>query len=247
MRTVTDYLTRSLAIGLLLLATACSTVRTPSPADPFEGFNRSVDTFNQKLDVYALQPVARTYVSIVPDVVRAGVGNFFSNIGDVLVGLNNLLQGKPAAAASDFGRFAVNSTIGVLGLFDVATDMGLRKNNEDFGQTLGRWGAGSGPYLVLPLFGPSSVRDALGFAVDRQVDVVSNIDDVATRNALSAGRIVQRRSDLLEVTDSVEGMALDSYSFIRDAYLANRRNRVYDGDPPVEKMINDPDDPDAPQ
>lgn len=242
-----SYLSRYMAITVLVVLSACSTVRSPSPADPFEGFNRSVDAFNQQLDTYAVRPVAKAYVAVLPEVVRMGVSNFFGNIGDVLIGLNNLLQGKPVAAASDFGRFAINTTIGVVGLFDVATDMGLKKHNEDFGQTLGRWGLGSGPYLVLPLFGPSSVRDAAGFFVDINVDPVVSIDDTTTRNAVAGLRVTNRRADLLELTDSVEGVALDSYSFVRDAYLANRRNRVYDGDPPPEKFIDETGEPDAPK
>lgn len=236
-----------MAVLLLSAVTACSTVRAPSPADPFEGFNRAVDTFNQKADTYALKPVARAYVAVVPELVRTGISNFFGNLGDVVIGMNSLLQGKPGNAASDFGRVAINSTIGVLGLFDVATDMGLRKNDEDFGQTLGRWGTASGPYLVLPLLGPSTVRDAVGFVVDLQVDVVANTSDTATRNVLAGTRVVNRRADLLELSDSLEGVALDSYAFVRDAYLANRRNRVYDGDPPLEKLIDETGEPDAPK
>lgn len=236
----------ALMLVVLLAVTACSAVKAPSKADPFESFNRSMDAFNQQVDNLAVKPVARAYLAVVPEVVRMGVSNFFSNLADVLVGLNNLLQGKPTAAASDFGRVAINSTIGVLGLFDVASDMGLKKNNEDFGQTLGKWGAGPGPYLVLPLFGPSSVRDAFGVIVDRQADITVQIDDVSTRNGLFAARLVNRRAELLDLTDSVEGVALDPYAFVRDAYLANRRNRVYDGDPPNE-FVPDEEDADAPR
>lgn len=238
-----SHLLRFLTVFTLVVLSACSTVRAPSPADPFEGFNRSVDAFNQQLDTYAVRPIAKTYVAVVPELVRMGVSNFFGNIADILIGVNNLLQGKPVAAATDFGRFAVNTTIGVVGLFDVATDMGLKKHSEDFGQTLGRWGLGSGPYLVLPLFGPSSVRDAVGFVVDINIDPVSGINDPATRNAVAGLRVTNRRADLLELTDSVEGVALDSYSFVRDAYLANRRNRVYDGDPPPEKFVDETGEP----
>lgn len=234
------------AFSLILLMGACSTVRSPSPADPFEGFNRSVDVFNRNVDTYALKPVAKGYLAVVPEPIRQGVSNFFSNIGDVIVAINNLLQGKPKSAASDIGRFAVNSTIGVLGLFDVATDMGLKKHDEDFGQTLGYWGVGPGPYLVLPFFGPSNVRDGLGFVVDRQTDIASNLPDVSTRNTLFGTRIVNRRAELLDISESVEGVAFDPYSFVRDAYLANRRNRVFDGDPPMEKMLDDYDDPERP-
>jgi len=239
-------LSRWLMVSIVVAALgACSTVRSPSPADPFEGFNRSVDMFNQKLDTYAAKPVARAYVAVVPELVRQGVSNFFGNLGDIIIGLNSLLQGKPGNAASDFGRFAINTTIGVFGLFDVATDMGLRKNDEDFGQTLGRWGAPSGPYLVLPLFGPSTVRDAVGFAVDLQVDAVAQTANDDVRLGLAGTRVINRRSELLEFSDSLEGVALDPYAFVRDAYLANRRNRVFDGDPPAEKLIDETEDPDA--
>ncbi|MCE2679273.1 MAG: VacJ family lipoprotein [Burkholderiales bacterium] len=220
----------------------CSTVRAPSPADPYEGFNRSVDAFNQRLDQFLIKPVARSYVSVVPEVARTGVNNFFSNIGDVLTSVNNLLQGKPKAAASDLGRFVINSTVGVLGFFDVASDVGLNKHSEDFGQTLGRWGINSGPYLVLPLFGPSSTRDAVGFVLTTQTDPVSLVDNVATRNALTGTRLVDRRAELLELTDSIEGVSLDAYAFVRDAYLARRRNQVYDGDPPPEKFVDEVED-----
>ncbi len=220
----------------------CSTVRAPSPADPYEGFNRSVDAFNQRLDQVLIKPVARSYVSVVPEVARTGVNNFFSNIGDVLTSVNNLLQGKPKAAASDLGRFVINSTVGVLGLFDVASDVGLNKHSEDFGQTLGRWGVNAGPYLVLPLFGPSSARDAAGFVLTTQIDPVSQIDNAATRNALTGTRLVDRRAELLELTDSIEGVSLDAYAFVRDAYLARRRNQVYDGDPPPEKFVDEVED-----
>jgi phospholipid-binding lipoprotein MlaA len=233
---------RLFAILVMSSAVGCATVRAPSPADPYEGFNRSVDAFNQRLDQLIIKPVARSYVTVVPELARTGVSNFFSNIGDVLSSVNNLLQGKPKDAASDIGRFAINTTIGVLGLFDVASDAGLNKHSEDFGQTLGRWGLNSGPYLVLPLFGPSSARDAVGFLVTSQVDPISQVDNVATRNALTGTRLVDRRAELLELTDSIEGVSLDAYAFVRDAYLARRRNQVYDGDPPPEKFVDEVED-----
>jgi phospholipid-binding lipoprotein MlaA len=230
---------RLLAMVLLSLSVGCSTVRAPSPADPFEGFNRSVDTLNQKLDKFILKPVAQTYVAVLPGFMRQGVNNFFDNIADAITSVNNLLQAKPKEAASDAARVLINTTVGVLGLFDVATDMGFQRHDEDFGQTFGRWGVGPGPYLVLPFYGPSTVRDAAGLIVNFQVDPVSNLDDNTTRNALSGGRIVDRRAELLDLSDSLEGVALDNYAFVRDAFLARRRSKVYDGDPPPEKFLDE--------
>ena len=165
-----------MCMGIALMAGCATTQQTERVAkiDPFESVNRAVFTFNENADEYVIKPVAEAYQFVLPDFVRTGVTNFFSNIGDVFVAVNNLLQGKPGNAANDIGRFLVNSTIGILGLFDVATDAGLEKNKEDFGQTLGVWGVPSGPYVVLPLFGPSSVRDTAGLALDIKTDFILN-------------------------------------------------------------------------
>ncbi len=149
-----------LAGAVLVYGTACTSMRAPSEADPLEGLNRSVDGFNQVVDQVAVKPLAKGYNAITPPEVQTVIGNFFSNLDDVAVAVNNLLQGKPKAAGSDLARFAINTTIGIVGLADPATELGFLKNDEDFGQTLGVWGVGSGPYLVLPFFGPSSLRDA---------------------------------------------------------------------------------------
>jgi len=174
---------------------------------------------------------------VLPDFARKGISNFFSNIGDVIVALNNLLQGKFTNAISDVGRIAVNTTVGLLGLIDVASEMGLEKHDEDFGQTLGYWGLGSGPYLVLPLLGPSSVRDTFGLAGDWKTNPLTYVDPDRDRNALYGLSIISRRSELLEASDILATAALDPYEFVRDGYLQRRRNLVYDGNPPDENGV----------
>jgi phospholipid-binding lipoprotein MlaA len=170
----------------------------------------------------------------MPAFVRTGVANFFGNIADVFIAVNNLLQGKPAEAASDAGRFIFNSTFGILGIFDVASEAGLEKHEEDFGQTFGRWGAGPGAYLVVPVFGPRDVRDAAGLVLDMATDPVGQVSNVPTRNTLSAVRLVSGRAALLPADKVIEEAALDKYSYVRDAYLQRRRNLVHDGNPPRE-------------
>ncbi len=208
---------------------------TGNPQDPIEPINRGIYQFNDGLDKAVLKPVAEVYRDALPQFVRTGVSNFFSNINDVLVALNNLLQGKIQDAVSDAGRVVVNSTAGILGVIDVATEIGLEKHNEDFGQTLGRWGFGDGPYLVLPFFGPSNLRDALARLVDYRIDPITYVDPSRDRNQLWLARIINRRAELLDTSKILETAALDPYEFVRDAYLQRRRNLVYDGSPPPEK------------
>jgi phospholipid-binding lipoprotein MlaA len=184
-----------------------------------------------------VKPAAEIYRGLVPEIVRTGISNFFSNINDVIVALNNLLQGKFEQAVSDVVRVVINTTVGVLGAIDVATEIGLEKHNEDFGQTLGYWGFGSGPYLVLPILGPSSLRDSVGLFVDVKTDPKSYVDPVRDRNALYALYFVSRRSELLDAGRLLEVAALDPYEFLRDAYLQRRRNLVYDGAAPDEDEI----------
>ena len=215
------------------LAGGCAT--TGDPRDPLEPINRGIFTFNEAVDTTVLKPAAELYSGLVPRVVRTGVSNVFANINDVIIALNNLLQGKFGDAAYDTGRIVVNTTVGLLGIFDVATDLGLEKHNEDFGQTLGYWGAGDGPYLVLPIFGPSNVRDAFGLAVDILTDPLTYVEGTRERNIIWGGRAVNRRSELLDATTILETAALDKYVFLRDAYLQRRRNLIYDGKPPKEK------------
>jgi len=224
-----------LALWFLLLS-GCA---TNDPRDPLEPMNRVVYKFNDGLDKVVIKPVARVYKTVLPQFVRTGVTNFFNNLYDVLVALNNLLQGKLPEASSDVGRVAVNTTVGIGGLIDVATKIGLEKHDEDFGQTLGRWRINDGPYLQIPLFGPSSFRDGLGRFVDFKLDPIYWLwyHDVATRNSLWALDIVNTRANLLDATELLQNAALDPYEFQRDAYLQRRRSQVYDGNPPPDKNM----------
>lgn len=203
------------------------------PRDPLEPANRVIHSFNDVVDKVALKPLASGYMAITPAPVRNGVRNFYSNLDDVTVFANNLLQFKGEQASSDFLRIAFNTTFGLFGLLDVASEMGLKKHNEDFGQTLGRWGIHSGPYLVLPIFGPSSFRDGVGLAVDSYAtDPVYQNDDVASLNATVAVRMVSRRADLMDAKAAIEEAALDNYEYTRDFYLDRREALVLDGRPP---------------
>jgi phospholipid-binding lipoprotein MlaA len=213
----------------------CATVEGPrDPQDPWEGFNRSMYSFNTKLDK-ALKPVAKGYRAITPDPVETGITNFFANLEEIQTLVNDLLQFKPLDALSDTGRLVVNTTLGIGGLFDVATPMGLSKHEEDMGQTLGSWGVGSGPYIMLPFFGPSSPRDAFGLAADYAFDPIREVDDTSTRNSLYALEIIDTRAQLLPVDDIIDQAALDPYIYIRDAWLQRRRSLVHDGNPPPDK------------
>jgi phospholipid-binding lipoprotein MlaA len=228
------------ALGAIL--GGCATTAA-NPADPLEPFNRTMFRFNEGVDKAVLKPVAQGYRAVVPPLVRTGVTNFFSNLEDLWISANNLMQGKVESALGDFLRFTFNSSFGFLGVYDIASDMGLEKHNEDFGQTLGRWGVGSGAYLVLPLLGPSTVRDGAARVVDWQGDVVSNLSDVPTRNSLYATRVVSDRSNLFDAAGILEEAALDKYTFVRDSWLQRRRSLVYDGNPPREEPSPDFDEP----
>lgn len=220
------------AVSVLLLGGCAS---TGNPRDPLEPINRAVYTFNDGVDHLLIKPAAEFYRFAVPEFMRTGVSNFFSNINDVIVALNSLLQGKLTQAGSDVARLIVNSTVGVLGLFDVATEIGLEKHNEDFGQTLGYWGIGDGPYLVLPFLGPSSARDAVGWVGDFYTWPITYVEPDRDRNILIAVRFISLRADLLEASRILETAALDPYEFVRDAFLQRRRNLVYDGKPPPDE------------
>lgn len=224
----------SLAAATLLLLGGCAT--SGNPKDPIEGFNRVMFAINDGIDKTIVKPVAQGYESTLPAPVRTGVANFFGNIDDVFVAVNNLLQGKLPEALSDAGRVLINSTVGLLGVIDVASDAGLEKHDEDFGQTFGRWGVGDGAYLVLPVFGPRTLRDTFGLVLDVQTDPVSQLKDVPSRNTLTATRGISDRARLLPTDKIVEEAALDRYSYIRDAYLQRRRSKIYDGNPPREKF-----------
>lgn len=219
-----------LAAGAASILGGCAT--SGNPKDPMEGFNRAMYSIHEGIDTAVMKPVATGYDNVLPDPVRTGVTNFFSNIGDIMVSVNNLLQGKPGEAASDAGRFVVNSTVGVLGVFDVASKMGMQKHDEDFGQTFGRWGVEPGAYVFIPLLGPRTARDTVGVAVDLWADPLNRVENIPTRNSLWALRAVNTRANLLPADKVIEEAALDKYSYIRDAYLQNRRSLVYDGHPP---------------
>jgi len=235
---------RLIAASVAALALAgCATGPNANPADPLEPFNRGVTTFNDNLDKYALKPVAETYQDYLPSPVRAAVGNFFSNVSDVYSAANNLLQGKPSRAVEDTMRVAINSVLGIGGLIDIATPAGLPKYKEDFGQTLGVWGVPSGPYLVLPLFGPSNVRDASGMVVDRFMDPTFYIAPWYAGLSVSAVRVVDGRAQLLGASNLIEAAALDKYAFLRDSYLQRRQYLIYDGNPPSQ----DDDDQEQPR
>jgi phospholipid-binding lipoprotein MlaA len=225
---------------LCLVALLSGCAGTPkNPDDPWEGFNRANFAFNDRLDRYVLKPVAQGYDAVTPTPVRAGVSNFFANLEDLWIGANNLLQGKPGQAASDVGRFLLNSTVGVFGLIDVASPMGLDKHNEDLGQTLAVWGVGDGPYVVLPIFGPRTLRDATTLGAENwllEVDLVGRVYPVRTRNSLRALRLVETRAAFLPAEKVLDQAALDKYNYLKSAYLQRRRNLVYDGKPPREEI-----------
>lgn len=214
------------------LAAGCATTGERDSRDPWEGFNRKSFAFNEKLDEIVLKPVATGYQKIVPGFAREGVNNFFDNLEDVGTTLNNFLQGKPKEGASDLGRFVVNTVFGVLGLWDVATPLGLEKHYEDFGQTLGVWGVESGPYFVIPFLGPSTARDAPAKAVDPSWYYASLIDNNTIYWSIWGLDKVRIRANLFQAEGVLTEAALDKYSFIRDAWIQRRRSMVYDGNPP---------------
>ncbi|MFH1043855.1 MAG: VacJ family lipoprotein [Pseudomonadota bacterium] len=206
-----------------------------SPNDPLEGYNRAMFGFNDGVDKAIIKPVASGYKTVMPEFARTGATNFFANLGDFWIGVNNILQGKVGAGLGDFGRFAMNTTAGILGLFDIASNAGLEKHNEDFGQTLGRWGVGGGAYVVLPILGPSNVRDGVSrLLVDWHGDPIWHVGNIPTRNELIGVRAVDNRANLLDVSRLAEEAALDHYAYVRDAYLQRRRSLIYDGDVPPE-------------
>jgi phospholipid-binding lipoprotein MlaA len=240
----------TVAFALFALLGGCATVPPNAgqdPRDPLESFNRQMFAFNEGLDKVVLKPLAQVYDTVLPQPVQDCFSNGFSNLREPSNALNNLLQGKGADAVSDVCRFAVNTTVGLLGCFDVASRMGLERHREDFGQTLGRWGLGQGPFLVLPLFGPSTFRDGAGLGVETVLDVNFWLSNVSVRNTIFGVRTVHARDELLKADDLISGAALDKYTFIRDGYLQRRRNQVYDGNPPREKEPEDEEEEVAPK
>ncbi len=231
---------RAVSIGVAALAlTACSTVQTPSKDDPWEGFNRTVYTFNDKVDQYALKPVAKGYVKITPQPVRDSVTNFFANIGDVYNAANNLLQLKITDGVEDIMRIVINTVFGVGGLFDVATLAKLPKHNQDFGLTLGHYGVPAGPYIVLPLFGPSTVRDGVGLVGNYFINPLTYVDPAALSWGLYGLNVVSTRANLLGASDLLEGAAIDKYSFVRNTYLQRRRYLLSDGHASSDSSLPD--------
>ena len=202
--------------------------------------NRKIAVFNDTLDDNVLKPVATGYRDYTPDLVQTGVSNFFRNLSDVLSTVNNGLQLKGRDTAESFMRVVVNTVFGIYGIFDVATPIGLERHPEDFGQTLGYWGVPDGPYLVLPIFGPSTVRDSAVLPLEFSLDPVSNHNATDERNMAVITRIVDKRASLLKTTNLLSGAAIDKYSFTRDGYLQFRRNQIYDGNPPDEDQLEDP-------
>lgn len=229
-----------LLVASLVLGGCASTHHNPK--DPFEPFNRGMYKFNDAVDKAVIKPVAQGYNAAMPTVGKMMVSNFFSNLDDVVVAANDLLQFKVVQAAADSGRILVNTTVGFYGLVDVASVVGLNKHHEDFGQTLGRWGVGSGPYLVLPILGPSSLRDGVGDYVDSHLGVATRVKQVDARNQLLAADLLNRRAKLLDRESVLNEAMIDRYSFIRDAYLQRRRSLVYDGSPPREKFEDEDED-----
>jgi phospholipid-binding lipoprotein MlaA len=227
---------QSLALSGFLLLGGCATTdpEFADPRDPLEDFNRAMYSFNDGLDRALVKPLAQGYNAIIPGPVNRGVTNFFNNIDDVTSAVNNLLQFKIGRALSDVSRVMVNTTVGVAGLFDVASNMNIPRYDEDFGQTLGTWGVASGPYIVLPIVGPSSGRDTVGWVVDWFTNPIYYLEDDTVRWGLYGLRFVDRRADLLNASRVLDEAALDPYAFVRDAYLQKRQNDVFDGNPPEE-------------
>jgi phospholipid-binding lipoprotein MlaA len=235
---------------------AAPTVGSPTAAvedeDPFEGFNRAMYQFNDVFDRYVGRPVAKAYRWVLPTPVRRGLGNFFNNLREPIVIVNDLLQGKPVQAAQDTGRFVTNTVIGLLGLFDPAEHLGMPRHDEDFGQTLGVWGAGEGPYFVWPFLGPRYMRDSIGWVADWQLWTPNLLEDVSTgqRNTLAVWNFIDTRAGLLDATDILDQAAgQDPYAFVREAYKQRRRHLIHDGKLPQESDIESllfEDDPKAP-
>jgi phospholipid-binding lipoprotein MlaA len=221
-------------IGALLAATLAGCAAAPSRVDPFEPMNRAAYQFHDVVDTAVVKPFVQAYVDVVPLLIRTGVSNFYNNIDDLFSAFNGLLQGKPDKFGNDMGRVILNTGFGVAGIFDLASEMGIERGNEDFGQTFGVWGAAQGPYLFIPFLGPTTVRDGTGLLVRLSVGPIGYIRDVPVRNSLYVLNYVDLRAQALGAGALVDTAALDRYLFIRNAYLQHRRFLVYDGKPPPE-------------
>ncbi len=231
-------LASGILLGAVLLLQACSAVPYKDPRDPMESWNRTVFGFNDAVDGAVVKPVATAYKNTLPSWMRTGVENFFNNLEDVWSGVNNALQFRGLDTADSFGRFLINTTFGFGGFLDIASEMKMERHPANFGLTLGRWGMGAGPYVVLPLLGSSTLRDTAALSIDIKGNPVRNVNDDDVRNGLTVLNLVDKRSQYLKAGDVVSEAALDKYSFTRDAYLQRRRNQVYDGNPPDEEDIS---------
>ncbi|MEO7401335.1 MAG: VacJ family lipoprotein [Polaromonas sp.] len=232
----------ALALALLQGCASAPHAGAADPADPLESFNRSVFNFNEGLDRAVLKPVATAYRDATPAPVRTGVTSFFDNISDMWSFFNNVMQARPAEAADTFFRVTVNTFWGLGGIFDVASQMRIPRHKQDFGRTLGVWGVAPGPYLVLPVLGPSTIRDALGLVVDGKGNLVMHADNVPVRNSLTGLRLVNTRANLLNAGDLLDQAALDKYTFTRDIYLQRRGNLPGDEKAPAEERFDLPED-----
>ena len=231
----------TILLGLIASFIGCASIPAGverSPQDPWEPFNRSVFEFNEGLDAYLLKPVVAGYRFVLPEFVRDGIYNFFSNYNDIYTAMYNLLQGKPDYAFNDFMRVVVNTTMGLGGFLDLATPGGLEKHKEDWGQTFGVWGVPSGPYVVLPFFGPSNVRDTFGTVADLESDYLFKyVKDVGLRNSITGLRVVNARNTYYEAGDLLDGAAIDKYSFVRDAYIQRRAYQINEGRDDEETLM----------
>lgn len=235
-------------LALLAIATTLAGCATMGEKDPYERYNRSMFEFNDAVDRVALKPAATAYKTATPSFVQTGVNNFFGNLSDIWSSANNLMQGKAARGLEDFTRVVINSTFGLGGVLDLASDAGLKKHNEDFGQTLGYWGVPSGPYVMLPLLGPSTLRDTVALPVDIAADPWGYGVSSQVRNVGTLVRVIDQRAVLLDATKLLEGAALDRYEFIRDGYLQRRKGQVFDGEnsrKEAKEVRNETEVPDA--
>ena len=233
---------RAISILAAIALTGCASTHAYNPADPLQSFNRGVYQFNDALDKAVAKPIAQGYNAIVPEIGKTMVTNFFSNLDDIIVTGNDFLQFKFIQGFTDGMRFLINSTIGIYGLIDVASFGGLEKHEEDFGQTLGKWGVGNGPYIVIPILGPSTLRDSVGLYADSRPSRLRRIEHMRTRNQMYATDAINRRSRLLDKEKVLDEAVIDRYEFIRDAYLLRRQSLVFDGNPPREQYDDEEGD-----
>lgn len=242
MNTMRIFLAALAAIAL----TGCASTHSSNPADPFQSFNRGMYRFNDTVDKAVAKPLAQGYNKVMPEVGKVMVTNFFSNLDDIIVTANDLLQFKLVQGFSDAMRVMVNTTVGVGGLIDIAS-LRLEKHNEDFGQTLGKWGVANGPYIVLPFLGPSTLRDGIGLYVDSYPSRIRRIKHMRTRNQMYATKVINRRAQLFDQEKVLDEAAVDRYEYMRDAYLLRRQSLVYDGHPPRDQDDDEQGDGEIPQ